>query len=88
MIDRIAIFAASLAAAGVLVAALVLAGFAPARPATSAAATVATAPAPTPQVQVDTVYLAPPQQPDVVTVHRVQPARGGDDEGEREGSDD
>ena len=43
-----------------------------------------------PPVQVDTVYLAAPEKPATVTIHKVLPAPGsgeGEDH-EREGSDD
>ncbi len=97
MIHRVGLFIASLAAAGTLVAALSLAGFAPGRgPASdTAAAAVGQAPAavgiqPDPQVQVDTMYLAAPEKPADVTVHHVIPATtSGEGEGhEHEGGGD
>jgi len=94
MIHRVGLFLASLAAAGALVVALSLAGFAPGGGAASgtvttsqqvpAAASVQTKP----PVQVDTIYLAAPQQPATVTVHRVAPASSNGEEHENEGSDD
>ena len=97
MIQRVGLFIASLAAAGALVVALTLAGFAPgggAAPSTALAVT-AQAPAATsvqtdPPVQVDTIYLAAPEQPATVTVHEVVPAStsGEGEGGEREGGDD
>ncbi|HEY6058648.1 MAG TPA: hypothetical protein VIV06_11485 [Candidatus Limnocylindrales bacterium] len=104
MIHRIGLFLASLVAAGVLVVALTVAGFAPGSRVlseTSATTDVSVAASgqpdaavqPDPAVQVDTVYLAPPQKPATVTVHRViSPPGGGeheDDGPEHEsGSDD
>ena len=97
MIHRVGLFIASLAAAGALVAALSLAGFAPGGgtatgaivPPTSqepAAASVQ----PDPPVQVDTIYLAAPEKPATVTVHRVVPAStsGEGEEHESEGGND
>ena len=96
MIHRVGLFLASLAAAGVLVVALSLAGFAPGGGAASgivatsgqvpAAASVQT----DPPVQVDTIYLAAPEKPTTITVHKVVPAttHGEDGENENEGSDD
>ncbi len=64
MINRVALLVASLAAVGVLVVGLTLAGFPP----RGAGTTVAVAPAsatvtadPSPQVQIDPVYVAPPK---------------------------
>ena len=90
MVSKIALFVASLAASLALAGALALAGFAPgATPAAAATPTVAT-PAPDvaaqPQVQVDTVYVAPPAKQKTVTVHKVVKAAGG--ESEQEGDDD
>ncbi len=87
MIHRVGLFLASLAAAGALVVALSLAGFAPGGGAASgivttdgqvaAAASVQT----DPPVQVDTIYLAAPEKPATVTVHKVVPASAsGEDE--------
>ena len=94
MISRVALFAASLAASLVLAASLALAGFAPgAAPtaaATPSAADVAAADvaAAAPQVQVDTVYLAPPPPQQTITVHKVVKGSGEDGEGsENEGDD-
>jgi hypothetical protein len=96
MIHRVGLFMASLAAAGALVVALTLAGFAPgggaaSRSVPTAGQVAAVASVPTdPPVQVDTVYLAAPEKPATVTVHRVvsAPAGGAGGEHESEGSDD
>jgi hypothetical protein len=90
MVHRVALFVASLVAALTLAAGLFLAGFAPPGdpPAGPADPVAATAPAPSPRVQVDTVYVAPPVAPQDVTITKVARAsRGGDDEGERGGDD-
>jgi len=97
MLNRIALFAASLAAALVIAAGMALAGIGPgsdmapasvasADPAVDPAAAT-TAPDPTPQVQVDTVYLAPKATPRVIVtkVIKTKPASHGDDGG---GEDD
>jgi hypothetical protein len=97
MIHRVGLFIASLAAAGTLVVALSLAGFAPGRGTTSSttATPVDQAPAATSvqsdsPVQVDTIYLAAPEKPATVTVHRVIPAStsGEGEADEQEGGDD
>ena len=96
MIHRVGLFIASLAAAGALVVALSLAGFAPGGGAASGTTVtttgqvpVAASVQPAPLVQVDTIYLAAPQKPETVTVHRVVPASTSGEEGhEPEGSDD
>lgn len=90
MVSKIALFVASLVASLALAGALALAGFAPGTaPATAATPTVAP-PAPDvaaqPQVQVDTVYVAPPAKQKTITVHKVAKAAGG--ESEREEGDD
>lgn len=89
MIQRIALFTASLAAVAALVVGLATAGFAPgaATAAATAAAPVLTStdPVPTPEVQVDTVYVDPPQQPATITVHKTVPAAGGEHESEGSG---
>ena len=88
MIQRTALLAASLVASLVLFVGLVLAGVGPAAPdgpaaAQPVAATTVTPPEPT--IQVDTVYLAPKAQPEVITVTRAAKATThGDDEGEGE----
>lgn len=94
MIHRVGLFIASLAAAGVLVVALTVAGFAPgsgAVPGTAAATAGQSAAAagvqPTPQVQVDTVYLGAPEAPKTITVHKVVPAAPGEGQ-EHESGDD
>jgi hypothetical protein len=94
MIHRVGLFLASLATAGTLVVALTLAGFAPgsgpstgivsAAPQLPATASAQTAP----QVQVDTIYLAAPQKPATITVHRVIPASTtGEGEDHESGND-
>lgn len=95
MIHRVGLFIASLATAGALVVALVLAGFAPGGGAASGATVSATGQVPAaasgqtdPPVQVDTIYLAAPQPPDTITVRRVVPASGSGEGQEQEGNDD
>jgi hypothetical protein len=99
MIHRVGLFIASLAAAGALVAALSLAGFAPGGGAAigTTLATTSQEPAassvqPDQPVQVDTIYLAAPEKPATVTVHQVIQAsasgEGAEHEDESEGSDD
>lgn len=94
MIHRVGLFIASLAAAGTLVVALTLAGFAPGGAGTGTTlATTSQEPAaasvqPDPPVQVDTIYLAAPEKPATVTVHRVVPAStSGEGEGEEHESE-
>ena len=93
MISRLALFAASLAASLVLAASLALAGFAPGAAPTAttsdaAAPSAADVAAAAPQVQVDTVYLAPPPAQQTITVHKVVKGSGEDGEGsENEGDD-
>ncbi len=92
MIHRTALFAGSLAAALTLTVGLVVVGFAP--PASTVgmptvAPVAATAAAPVaPAIQVDTVYLAAPVQPQDITVTKSAPvtAHAGDD-GAGEGTD-
>lgn len=96
MIHRVGLFLASLAAAGALVVALTLAGFAPGGGAAAGSVTTAgQVPAAAsvqtePPVQVDTIYLAAPEKPATITVHRVvtASASGGEGEHENEGSGD
>jgi len=89
MVQRFALFVASLVAVAVLVVGLTAAGVtaAPASPAAVASAAATPDPAATPQVQVDTVYVDPPQAPQTVVVHKSIPAAGGQ-EIESEGSGD
>lgn len=91
MINRVALLVASLAAVGVLVVGLTLAGF----PSRGTAATVAVAPAsatvaadPSPQVQIDPVYVAPPKPPSTVVVHRTVGPSGGEHEADSDGGGD
>jgi hypothetical protein len=97
MIHRVGLFIASLAAAGALLVALSLAGFAPGGGAASGTtvtatdqATTAASGQPDPQVQIDTVYLAAPEKPATVTIHKVVPAStsGEGEEHEHDGGDD
>jgi hypothetical protein len=96
MIHRVGLFIASLAAAGTLVIALTLAGLVPGgRPDSGVVATATRVPETAsaqadPQVQIDTIYLAAPEKPATITVHRVIPASTGGEGGEQglEGSDD
>ena len=84
MVHRVAIFAASLVAAGALFLGLVVAGFAPATvPAGAQPASVpaAATESPAPVVQVDTVYVAPQPTPQDVVVTQTVPAAGGENEG-------
>ncbi len=96
MISKTALFVASLAASLVLATALALSGFAPG--ATHPQQVAATSPDPTasatdtpaaPQVQVDTVYVAPPPKQKTVTVHKVIKTSGGEpgESGEHESGD-
>ncbi len=96
MIHRVALFIASLAAAGALAVALGLAGFAPGGGAASGT-TATPGPVPAaasvqadPPVKVDTVYLAAPEKPATVTVHKVVPASasGEGEAHDRDGGDD
>jgi hypothetical protein len=99
MINRIAIFAATLVAALALTVGLVLAGLAPGTGAADAQTVsdpvVATTDAPV--VQTDIVYVAPDPTPQEVVVTKVENSTkvttthhgdDGDDEGEHEGQDD
>ncbi len=87
MIQRIALFVASLAAVAALVVGMSVAGLSPSAPAAPAAANieVAGAPDPTAQVQIDTVYVAPPKKPATVVVHKSVPAAVGERETESGG---
>jgi hypothetical protein len=88
MVAKIGLVIASLSAALALAFALSAAGFAPgstqASPASTAVATTGatdvatTGSSATPQVQVDTVYVAAPVAPNTVTVHRVVASAGGE----------
>jgi hypothetical protein len=82
MFNRVALFAASLVASGVLAIGLALAGFNPvpaAAPTTQPAA--ATVQPPAPVTQVDTVYVAPAPTPQQITVQQVVTAPGSGDDG-------
>jgi hypothetical protein len=95
MTQKIALTAASAAAALTLAVALAATGFAP-RPvesttidsvaATDAAATDA---APTPTIVVDTIYVAAPPPQQTITIHKVETASAGESDDEHEsGGDD
>ena len=83
MIQRIALFAASLAAALAIGVGLALAGLAPASSplAIDAAPSASVDPPAAPIIQVDTVYVAAQPKPKEVTVHKTVAAPHGDDEG-------
>jgi hypothetical protein len=88
MFNRVALFAASLVASGVLAAGLALAGFhpGPAAIVPSAQPAAATAAAPAPITQIDTVYVAPAPTPQQITIQQVVTAQTGDD-GDEAGGD-
>jgi hypothetical protein len=90
MVQRIALFVASLAAVVVIVVGLQAAGVgSPApRPAAVASAASPTDAVPTPRIPVDTVYVAPPQTPRTVVIHKTAPAAIGGYETESEGGGD
>ena len=94
MIQRIALFAASLVAALGVTVGLVIAGLGPqaavAVPVVEPVAkpVVAMTDAPAPLVQVDTVYVAPAASPQEITVTKVVKAVGLGGENENEGQDD
>jgi hypothetical protein len=90
MVHRLALLVASLVASLTLAAGLVIAGFVPgAHPADAGQVAPAAAvdAAPTPRIQVDTVYVAPQVAPQDVTVTKVVRSQGGDDDGEGGGDD-
>jgi hypothetical protein len=82
MSNRVALFAASLVASGVLAVGLAATGIfpvaTPAAPATDPVAAAATAPEPV--TQIDTVYVAPALAPQQITVQKVVTSQHGDDE--------
>jgi hypothetical protein len=85
MIQRISLFVASLAAVTVLVIGMVAVGIDPSQPQSSdpsGRVAGSAEPLATPKVQVDTVYVPPPQTPATVVVHRSIPAPGGEREAE------
>ena len=87
MLQRLALFVASLAAALVFAFGLAIAGFGPSVPAAAPAVEqVATTPEAAP-VQVDTVYLTPEATPEQITVTKVKTASRGGEEAEREGGE-
>lgn len=85
MRHRLALIVGSLAATATLTVALAASGFGPAAPPTLVSAV--SDPQPTPQVQVDTIYVAPPQAPETITIRRTIPS-SGEPEGNEGGSDD
>ncbi len=90
MRNRLALFAASLAASGVLAAGLVFVGLSPA-PVPAADATI-TAPVtnapPAPITQIDTIYVTPQATPAEVVVTQVVPSKHHGDDGNEGGGDD
>ena len=90
MLQRVAIFAASLVAAATLALGFAIAGLAPTPVpvAVEPVAATADAPTPAPVVQVDTVYVAPQATPQDVVVTNVVTAAGGGERNENEGSGD
>ncbi len=96
MVHRIALFAASLAAALVIAGGLALAGLGPQQPAADAVVVMDQVAAPTDAVapeatvQVDTIYLTPQATPEQITVTKVQVAakQGGEADESGEGGDD
>ena len=89
MRNRLALFAASLAASGVLAAGLAFVGMSPAPvPAADSTITVPVTDAPpAPITQIDTVYVAPQATPAEVVVTKVVPAKHHGDDG-NEGAGD
>jgi hypothetical protein len=85
MVQRIALFFASLAAVAVIVVGLAAAGVTPSLGSPAAIASTVAPPDPAPTPQVDTIYVAPPQVPQTVVVHKTVPAAGGG-ENESEGA--
>jgi hypothetical protein len=91
MIQRTALFAASLVAALVLAVGLVFAGFGPGAASAPVAAdqiVSATDAPPQPTVQVDTVYLSAQAKPKVITETRTTSAAPKGDDDENESDDD
>jgi hypothetical protein len=89
MVQRFALFVASLVAVAVLVVGMVAAGVGQSATGTATIASAAdsTDAAATPRVQIDTVYVAPPQVPQTVVIHKTAPASAGS-ENESEGAGD
>jgi hypothetical protein len=88
MINRIALFIASLTAAAVLAFGLAATGLVPLGPSSTAGPVAVTDPPPQPTVQVDTVYLTPPVAPQDITVTRTVTSHGERDEGHEGGEND
>jgi hypothetical protein len=88
MIQRLALFAASLAAALVIAGGLAVAGFGPDQTAAEPAVEQVASTPESPPVQVDTVYLTPQASPEQITVTKVKTAaRSGENEAEHDGGD-
>lgn len=88
MRQKIALVVSSIAATTVLTVALAAAGFAPGAvtPADAAPADASVTAPPSPVIQVDTVYLAPPPPQQTITIK--QPVAAGEGEGaEAEGAE-
>ncbi len=81
MFNRLALFAASLVASGVIALGLALAGFSPVPAATVPVIepAAATDVLPAPITQVDTVYVAPVPTPQQITIQQVVTTHNGDD---------
>jgi len=90
MLHALALILGGFASAVVLAGALALGGppAAPAPPANMPAGGPGGDVAAAPQVQVDTVYLAPPPPPKTITVHKTVTASRGEHEGDEGGADD
>lgn len=82
MRHRLALVVGALAASATLAIALAAAGLGPADPSLASAVV---APPTSPRLQVDTVYIPAPVQPQTITVHQVVSGAQEDGEG---GSDD
>jgi len=87
MTHKIALAAASAAAAFTLAAALAVAGFAPGPAQPVSLTSTIVDPTAEPTVQVDTVYVAPPPKQETITVHKVIKTAGGEGENESGGDD-
>jgi hypothetical protein len=93
MVQKTALFIASLAASVTLAVALAAAGFAPGAPAVPADAapavsTDAASASQAPAVQIDKVYVPAPVPQKTITVHKVLQTAGGENESEAsEGGD-
>jgi endonuclease/exonuclease/phosphatase family metal-dependent hydrolase len=95
MVHKVALLVAALAASLVLAVALAAAGFVPAagpsaKSVASTSATIeeqaTTGPSPTPRVQVDRVYVAPPPPRKTITVHKTIKAPAAEAEDGEDGN--